>query len=153
MSTLPPPVAKRQSTTDWYKTFETHFDYDEDGDIIVRHLTEAEQQQWDVIDTTLQESENFRCGAASTHDRLDRHLMEYRKSCTFRLRGERKLPAEVQKDLVESNFQTAVSFLCFMLYKLTVRSFTTLGVFEPLMTSLYPSCAALYHQVAFMYSC
>ncbi|KAK3717424.1 hypothetical protein LTR37_005814 [Vermiconidia calcicola] len=66
------------------------FETDDNGVIHLRELDDNQLEELEEADRTLTESAEFRIGAASTHDRLDRHLLEYRQSMIIRFKFEQK---------------------------------------------------------------
>ncbi|KAK4954833.1 hypothetical protein LTR10_007025 [Elasticomyces elasticus] len=65
------------------------FDTDEYGVARLKDLNDHQLEQLAETSKTVQESQSFRPGAASTHSRLDRHLREYRLAMilSWRLQG------------------------------------------------------------------
>ncbi|KAI5197559.1 hypothetical protein E4T38_07921 [Aureobasidium subglaciale] len=103
MATLPPPRAPRQSAMDFFDSF---YEFDDQGQLVLQDLTEEQQTSLENFEITLEESKTFRPGAASTHNKFDRHLIEYRKACVNRLRSQHRIDNNVLQELVDTKFMS-----------------------------------------------
>ncbi|THY25782.1 hypothetical protein D6D01_04897 [Aureobasidium pullulans] len=103
MTTLRPPKERRETANEWFDSF---YNFDDDGELVLQELDESQQAKLETLELDQEDAKLFRTGAASTHNKLDRHLVEYRKACVNRLRHQKLINNEIMTELVNTKFLT-----------------------------------------------